>query len=65
VTRRETRPTLEPRLSPKDIQLAIVCFFVIPSAAIMDYWPRKGRPMLLAALETACDSVEQDLAAGA
>ncbi|KAH6641741.1 DNA repair protein endonuclease SAE2/CtIP C-terminus-domain-containing protein [Chaetomium tenue] len=29
----------------------------------MDYWPRKGRPTLLAALEAACDSVEEDLAA--
>jgi len=31
----------------------------------MEYWPRKGRPMLLAALEAVCDSVEDDLAAGA
>ncbi|KAK4033862.1 DNA repair protein endonuclease SAE2/CtIP C-terminus-domain-containing protein [Parachaetomium inaequale] len=29
----------------------------------MDYWPSKGRPMLLAALEAACDSVEEGLAA--
>ncbi|KAK4236115.1 DNA repair protein endonuclease SAE2/CtIP C-terminus-domain-containing protein [Achaetomium macrosporum] len=29
----------------------------------MDYWSRKGRPMLLAALETVCDTVEKELAA--
>ncbi|KAJ4302376.1 hypothetical protein N0V88_002520 [Collariella sp. IMI 366227] len=27
----------------------------------MEYWPRKGRPMLLAALEAVCDAVEDDL----
>jgi hypothetical protein len=31
----------------------------------MEYWPRKGRPMLLAALEAACDTIEDELAAGA
>ncbi|KAK3905130.1 DNA repair protein endonuclease SAE2/CtIP C-terminus-domain-containing protein [Staphylotrichum tortipilum] len=29
----------------------------------MEYWPRKGRPMLLAALEAVCDTVEDELAA--
>ncbi|KAK3296764.1 DNA repair protein endonuclease SAE2/CtIP C-terminus-domain-containing protein [Chaetomium fimeti] len=28
----------------------------------MDYWTHKGRPILLAALEAACDSVEENLA---
>ncbi|KAK3307923.1 DNA repair protein endonuclease SAE2/CtIP C-terminus-domain-containing protein [Chaetomium strumarium] len=29
----------------------------------MDYWSAKGRPMLLAALETVCNTVEKELAA--
>ncbi|KAH6840688.1 DNA repair protein endonuclease SAE2/CtIP C-terminus-domain-containing protein [Chaetomium sp. MPI-CAGE-AT-0009] len=29
---------------------------------MMDYWTHKGRPMLLAALEAACDSVQEGLA---
>ncbi|KAL2132884.1 hypothetical protein VTI74DRAFT_3198 [Chaetomium olivicolor] len=28
----------------------------------MEYWPKKGRPMLIAALEAVCDAVEDDLA---
>ncbi|GAB1315158.1 hypothetical protein MFIFM68171_05368 [Madurella fahalii] len=29
----------------------------------MDYWARRGRPALIAALEAVCDTVEEDLAA--
>jgi hypothetical protein len=31
----------------------------------MDFWSHKGRPKLIAALEAACDAVQDDFAAGA